>query len=358
MELNTESILLQGNITGPAFLVKDGIIIEANPAATGLQFVTGAAIEPLIRTGFETYRSYTSGKLYLQLAFGEYTFDAYVTKIRDIHLFCLESDYESESLRLMALLSQHLRAPLSRAMLTAELLQHNPSIGDDPSAKERLGQLNRSLHQLTRAVCNMSDAASYHSAYTRMEVRDVSAVLNEWFPQVAAEIEKTGRTLKYNILRPAVTCLVDEQLLERAILNIISNAAQFSPEGSTITVKLQHSQNILKITIENPCAENSSPLTPDPFHRFLREPGIEDSRYGIGLGMTLIRQAAVAHGGTFLFDSNKKNHVKVILTVSTSRKEPTTLRSPLQVIGGYTGGLDTLLIELSDVLPDSSYEAF
>ena len=94
------------------------------------------------------------------------------------------------------------------------------------------------------------------------------------------------------------------------------------------------------------------------FQRFLREPGIEDSRYGIGLGMTLVRQVAVAHGGTVLFDSNKKNTVKVIMTVSTKRKEPPVFRSSIQLVGNYNGGLDTLLIELSDVLPDSLYEGF
>ena len=183
-------------------------------------------------------------------------------------------------------------------------------------------------------------------------------VLNEFLAQLEEYVSRSGRTLAYNKLRTSVYCLMDEQLLKRALLNLISNSIQFSPEGSTIKVKLQHSGSTLRITVENPSSIDNSPLTADAFQRFLREPGIEDGRCGIGLGMTLVRQAVIAHGGTVLIDRNKKATVKVIMTISTNMKDPLMLRSPLQLIGGYNGGLDTLLIELSDVLPDYLYEGF
>lgn len=358
MELNTESILAQCNITGPAFLVKDGIITEANTAAEHRQFTVGAAIEPLIQIGEEMYRSYTTGKLYLQLAVGECSYGAYVTKVQDMHLFCLESDYDDGTLRVLTLIAQHLRQPLSNAMLNTELLQQNPALQDDPATKAKLGQLNRALHQLTRAVGNMSDAAGTSAALSRQETRDAAAVLNEFLAQLEEFVAKSGRTLSYNKLRSGIYCLMDEQLLKRALLNLISNSIQFSPDGSTIKVKLQHSDGSLRITVENPSSTDNSPLTTDAFQHFLREPGVEDGRYGIGLGMTLLRHATIVHGGTLLFDRSKKNAVKVIMTISTTRKESPILRSPLQLVGGYNGGLDMLLIELSDVLPDSLYEGF
>ena len=358
MELNTESILMQSSITGPAFLVKDGIITDANAAAQQRQFSVGTAIYPLIQVGEDMYRSYKTGKLYLQLAIGEYRYGAYITKVQDAHLFCLESDYANDSLRILALLSQQLRQPLSNAMLSAELLQQNSVLQDDPSAKAKLGQLSHALHQLTRAVCNMSDAANPSTMLSRQETRDASSVLNELLVQLEEFVKESGRILSFSKLRPGVQCLLDESLVKRALLNLLSNAIKFSPAGSIIKVKLQHKDDILRITVENPSSAENSPMMSDAFQRFLREPGIEDSRYGIGLGMTLVRQVAVAHGGTVLFDSNKNNAVKVIMTISTNRKEPPMLRSPIQLVGGYNGGLDTPLIELADVLPDSLYEGF
>ena len=358
MELNTASILSQSNITGPAFLVKDGIIVEANPAAIQHQFTAGVSIESVILIGLEDYRSYKSGKLYLQLGFGEYSFGAYITKVQDLHLFCLESDYEDNSLRLMALLSQHLREPLGSAMLNTELLQQDSALMSNPALKKQLGQINRALHQLTRTVCNMSDAADCRTTLSHMETQDIVAVLDEFFPEVAQRVRESGRELCVSTLRKSVVCPIDTDLLKRAVLNLVANSIRFSPEGSAISIKLQHSNHTLRITIENHSLANNAPLMPDPFRRFLREPGIEESRYGVGLGMTLVRQAAIKHGGTLLFDSSKKDNVKVIMTIDTDRKEQPILRSPLQVVGGYAGGLDTLLIELSDVLPDSAYESF
>ena len=358
MELNTESILLQGNITGPAFLVKDGMIKEANAAAIQRGFTVEKSIYSLIGSDEETYSKYKSGKLYLQLVVGGRSYGAAVTIVNDYHLFCLESDYENNQLQILSLVSQQLRGPISNAMLSTSQLQQNTSLQDDQSIQASLGQINRALHQLTRAVCNMSDVSNLHLLSLRMENRNITALLNELLPQVEDLIVQAGKTLKVKKLSKSITCLVDPQLFTRSILNLISNAAQFSPNGSEIKVKFEHSNNILRITVENPNAVENSPLLPNAFHRFLREPGIEDERFGIGLGMSLIRNIAITHGGTVLFDSSKKNTVKVVMTISTNRTEPPILRSKIQLIGGYNGGLDTLLTELADVLPASLYEGF
>ena len=45
-------------------------------------------------------------------------------------------------------------------------------------------------------------------------------------------------------------------------------------------------------------AQMSMPLS--IFHRYLRQPGIEDSRFGLGLGIRMVHSAAQKHGGTLL----------------------------------------------------------
>ena len=90
------------------------------------------------------------------------------------------------------------------------------------------------------------------------------------------------------------------------------------------------------------------------FHRYMREPAIEDSRFGLGLGMTLVRSAAAIHGGTVLLE--QKDGTQVAMTIAIRKQPPGSLRSPKLRIGDYTGGRDIGLLEFSDSLPVHSYE--
>ena len=92
------------------------------------------------------------------------------------------------------------------------------------------------------------------------------------------------------------------------------------------------------------------------FSRFLRQPGIEDGRSGIGLGIPLVYAAAAAHGGTLLIDSSPETGAKITMTIRLKKADGTQLRSPVLTMGDYTGGCDMALLEFSDVLPAEKFE--
>ena len=86
----------------------------------------------------------------------------------------------------------------------------------------------------------------------------------------------------------------------------------------------------------------------------MREPAIEDSRFGLGLGMTLIRSVAADHGGTVLLEQSQGT--RVAMTIAIRKEASGTLRTPKLRIGDYAGGRDLGLLEFSDSLPTSAYE--
>ena len=86
----------------------------------------------------------------------------------------------------------------------------------------------------------------------------------------------------------------------------------------------------------------------------MREPAIEDSRFGLGLGLTMIRTAASIHGGTVLLEQHEGT--RVAMTIAIRKQAPGPLRSPKLRIGDYAGGRDLGLLEFSETLPVSSYE--
>ena len=134
----------------------------------------------------------------------------------------------------------------------------------------------------------------------------------------------------------------------------MSNAVKFSQPGSSVDVKLSRSGKLACLTVEDEGDGITAQVQGTLFHRYMREPAIEDSRFGLGLGMTLVRSTAAAHGGTVLLEQTKGT--RVAMTMAIRKEVPGGLRSPTLRIGDYAGGRDLGLLEFSETLPASAYE--
>ena len=89
----------------------------------------------------------------------------------------------------------------------------------------------------------------------------------------------------------------DATLLERAAMNLLDNAAKWSPPDGTVTVSL--ADGVLRVTDEGPGIEAAD--LPHVFERFYRA---TDARGlpGSGLGLAIVQQAAERHGGFAVAD--------------------------------------------------------
>ena len=355
MEYNTAAMEMVDHIPHPAFCVREGIIVKANPAALGRLFQTGAAISELLETGSEEYAAFESGTLYLTLSHCGHSLGASVSRYPDFDLFQLEQDGDSAELRAMALAARELREPLASVMITADRLFPVSGLTDDPAVTEQVARINKGLYQMLRVISNMSDAGLYTTATaSRQELRNISAIMDDVFAKAADTVSHTGITLRYQGLSEPVYSLADSEKLERAILNIVSNALKFTPKGSTIQASLTRRSNKLYLSIQNSGSGIAGQARSSLFSRYTREPGLEDGRFGIGLGMMLIRSAAALHGGTVLVDEPLDGQTRITMTLAVRTGNSTMVRSPIFSID-YAGERDHCLLEFSESLPSELY---
>ena len=341
----------------PAFTVESGIITHANQAAQERGAMPSSSVADLISIGAEEYTQYTSGKLCLTLSLHGIPYSAIVTRSGSYHLFCLETEYVKPELRAFALAAQQLREPLAAAISGTEQLLPITGIQEDSDARQQLGQINRSLHQLLRAISNMSDAAQYANCnVAHLQVCELTGIFRETLEKSSSLAAAAQRTLNYTLPKQAVYGPCYQENLERAILNLVSNALKYTPNGGTINATVRQINNKLIFTIQNSGTGIRADVQSNIFSRYLREPGLGDGKDGIGLGMSIVRSVAALHNGTVLMDQPENEGARLTMTIAVKPVSDAVLRTPVMLPVDYTGGRDKALLELADVLPASIYE--
>lgn len=355
MEYTDEIIMMLNQITSPAFIVSDGIILLVNPAAEGQMIEAGTAIQDILATGQQEYSAFSGGNLFLSLHICGNLYHASVSHTESYDLFVLEQEADLAELQSMALAAQELRSPLSSVMSIADSLF--PLIGDpeDSAAQKKIAQINRGLFQMLRIVSNMSDAYRYSKEQSsRLETRDIVSLINELFAASIPLVEYTGIQLRFSGSSERIHCLVDVEKLERGIHNIISNALKFTPPGGVIDARLTRKKDMLFLTVQNNGADVPGRFPSNVHQFYLRSPRLEDSRFGVGLGMVLIRGAAAAHGGTVLLEQTKELGTRITLSLAIRQSSTANVRTSIWNVD-YAGERDHRLLELSDSLPYELY---
>ena len=353
MEQNKEIMQMLDLMVCPAFCVKDGIVTAVNAAAAQQMLAVDTPVADILATGRQEYTDFEGGCLYLTVNIANMRCGACVKRVGDLDVFVTERDTEQAELQALALAARELRAPLSNTISFTDSL-FSTCLNENEEAAEYAAFINRSIYRMHRIILNMSDAY----LYTRedaggMEIRNIGTLLDEQFRQSAEVFRAAGIDLRFTGLEETVYGLVDAEKLERAVSNILSNASKFMPEGGTIDARLTRKGSMLYLTVHDSGSGIADDVMGNVYHRYLRQPGIEEGRQGIGLGMVLIRSAAAIHGGTVLVEKSAEPGTRLTMTIPI-RQDNSLVRSPIPRVD-YAGELDHRLVELSETLPADLY---
>lgn len=338
-------------ISQPAFCVKEGVIVKVNPIAAGWMVQQDTQIATLVNTGWEEYQSLETGTLYLTLNLSGQILASSVTRKSGFDLFLVDENRDYCELRALALAARELREPLSDIMVTTSRLQ-----SEDPVQKDQIRRMNRNLYRMLRLVGNMSDAARYaESGAANQEIRDLRAIVSETAAKAGILSERAGIYLEQELYPEPIFCLLDQEKLERAIFNMLSNAIKFTPGGERVQLMLNRRDNKAYLSVQDSGCGIPDSLRSQMFQRYTREPVLEDSRYGIGLGFVMIRSAAIAHGGTVLVDHPNGTGTRITLCIPIHCGTGQQVRSPILRVD-YAGEMDHGLLEFSELLPYQLYD--
>ncbi len=342
MEQDTNRNPLLDWIAAPAFSVKDGVILQVNEAAAQLQLTAGTPITELTEQLPDS--SSQNGNITLTVAGLPHS--AAFTRVADTLVLCLWQDNQTAVHNALSLASQQLRIPLATAMTLSDAQDQK---------QEQAAQLSRALYQMQRILCNLADTVRYRESKANMQTADLPAIFDEVMDKAAAYLAEAGLTLRYTTVQHSIYGTADREMLSRAVYNLLSNAAKFSRRGGVIEAKLTHSSGTLCLTVQDQGGGIPTQILGTVCSRYLRQPGIEDSRHGMGMGLSLVQAVAAAHGGTVLIDQPEGGGSRVCMTIAIRQSGGDLVRCPILPMGDYAGGRDAALLEFSDILPWESF---
>lgn len=341
----------------PAFCVRDGQIIKVNAAAAAHLIPVGTQILTLISVGKDEYTDYHNGFLYLCVTIAHQTFGASIYRSGDTDIFILDQEEVPTELQAMALAAQKLREPLNNVLSTSGVLFPTLSENCPEQQQEQLNRINRGLSQMLRIINNMTCADLYiREPRQNMTMQDIRALFGECFEKAAALTAQAGINLSFTNVAAPVYSLANPKRLEHAVYSILSNALKYTQKGGAIHAKLTKVGRKLHLTIMDNGSGMAAHLRSSLYSRYSRNPGIEDSRSGIGLGMVLLRSVASSHGGIVLVDQPGETGTRITMTMTIRQSSDPMVKSP-DPFAAFDDGFDLALMELSESLPAHLYNS-
>jgi two-component system sensor histidine kinase MprB len=184
--------------------------------------------------------------------------------------------------------SHELRTPLTSLRTNIEVLASNPAIPDE-EREHLLADVVAQLSEMTELIAELTELARGEEQQTALEEVRLDLVTEDAIrrtarnhPDVAIDAELAPTTA---VGAPAT--------LERAIANLLDNAAKWSPAGAHIDVRLHGGE----LTVRDRGPGIADEDLPHIFERFYRATSAR-SMPGSGLGLAIVKQVAEAHGGT------------------------------------------------------------
>ena len=204
----------------------------------------------------------------------------------------------TEQRQFVADASHELKTPLTVILTNAELLQNDP----DPQYARSILTMSHRMRELVEGLLDLArvDNGAVRAVFGELDLSEL--VSDELLPFEPLYFEQ-GLMLDSDI-EPGLNICGSDGHLRQVVGILLDNAMRYSPEGSTVRVRLMRQGNNALLTAENPCEPMSREECRDIFRRFYR---LDKARTdgGHGLGLPIARGIVADHGGKIWAESRQ-----------------------------------------------------
>ncbi|OYD92100.1 PAS domain-containing sensor histidine kinase [Nostoc sp. 'Peltigera membranacea cyanobiont' 210A] len=214
-----------------------------------------------------------------------------------------EREFSELKSRLLTITSHEFRTPLATIHSSAELLEYYRHLWSEQRQQTHLRRIQTSVMHITQLLNDVLVLSQDETG--KLEFNPTPINLVEFCRDLLEELQQSDRSQHAIVFNSECECTpanLDAKLLRQILSNLFSNCLKYSPIGSTVrfSVTTANEQAIFQTQdsgIGIPAADIEHIF--EPFHRASNTANIP----GMGLGMSIVKQAVDLHGGEITVES-------------------------------------------------------
>lgn len=217
-------------------------------------------------------------------------------------------------------ISHELKIPVTAILGNIEILIDNPTLKS--SEIKIISEINESANRLNHLIANLLDMSRLDSG--RIAPKPDWIDLNDLVFQIENKMKDDLIPFKYESVITPNTPIVkaDFGLLEQSVSNLLLNATQIAPHGSTLRLKIFYDNNHLSLIVMDRGPGFSTSDLSHAFEKFYRGSAKTN---GTGLGLSLVKGFTEAQKGTVNIENRKNGGAKITIRIPCEAIAPDNL---------------------------------
>jgi two-component system, NtrC family, sensor kinase len=211
--------------------------------------------------------------------------------------------------KMAAQVTHEIRNPLSSLGLNAELLDEELGANVDKNeARTLLRAMQDEIERLTGITESYLRFARMPTA--KPDFNDLNVTVESVLDFMKNEINEHKIAIQTDLDKQLSPVLFDRAQIKQALTNLVRNACEAMPDGGTLTLGTMATKNAVELTVKDTgigIADNALESIYKSFY--------STKSSGTGLGLPLVRQICLAHGGDVHCDNHSKQGTTFIITI-------------------------------------------
>ncbi len=359
--MNSQNFTIQAQtcnmFTQPILFVQENLIVQTNQAAKPLAEIGTQIAAYIAPDDLEIYDNFDGlGNLNITVILQNCVYDATVCRQETEDVFLLERQHDTVPLETLSLVGKVLRSGLIEMFQSSDPLFAMLEELENPVFQDHTAHINRGLYRLLRLAGNLSDGAMYLQGKRSLSLvhTDISKLFDKLFLELEGMCKSCGILFKSSKNYRQFMGNIDQQQVIRLVCNLVSNSLKASKPGDTITLTAETKGQKLHLRLVDEGCGIPPEILSTLFKQFAN-PAVE-TQDGIGLGLSLARNIALAHGGNLVVQSEPGKGTSVLaildLGLNPSKRK---IASPIMELD-YVGGHYIGAVELSDNLNYTEFD--
>ncbi len=241
--------------------------------------------------------------------------------------------------RFLATMSHELRTPLNAILGFSEVMTGEVfGPHTNPAYKEYSGDIHSSGQHLLNLINEILDLSRIEAGKYELNEEAVSLahIVEDARHMLNLRAKAKGQTLR-DLIEPELPRIwADERAVRQVVLNILSNAIKFTPQGGDIAIKVgwtaQGGQYVSVIDSGPGIPEEEIPTVMQSFGR--GSLALKTAEQGTGLGLPIVKGLVDLHNGTFVLNSRLRIGTEVTFTMPAERVMDTLPAVPQEKVRG------------------------